>query len=300
MKNVLTKTKYVVAVEFSKSPSEVFKQLVDLRKWWPEDYVGEKLELNKAFVLKIGDGHFSRNKVIEFTPNKKLTWLTTESFRSTDDFDWSGTKMIFELTPKDRGTSLTFTYDGVVFENERARLAEICDFCVKNKLYNVTESFTATIELAKSPEEVFRCIVEVTKWWSNDFEGASENPNDEFIIHHPGQHYSKQKLVEVVPGKKMIWQVTESNLHWLEIDQQEWTNTKMIFEIATRDDKTILHFTHQGLTPEKECYTNCEKGWGVVIKNWLPHFITHGAPSPEMNKADQLRDQLLADTRKSK
>lgn len=158
-----------------------------------------------------------------------------------------------------------------------------------------SKNFNASIEVAKSADEVFNCLTEVTQWWSQDFEGHSKNLNDEFIIHHSGQHYSKQRLVEVIPGKKMVWLVTESILHWLQIEKQEWTNTKIIFEITTVGGKTVLHFTHQGLTPEIECYASCEKGWSTVIKSWLFHFITFGTPSPDMSNAAELRNQILAD-----
>jgi len=50
----------------------------------------------------------------------------------------------------------------------------------------------------------------------------------------------------------------------------------MIFEIITKGDKTLLHFTHEGLVPEKECYAMCEQGWNMVIKDWLFNFITVG------------------------
>ena len=64
--------------------------------------------------------------------------------------------------------------------------------------------FTATIEVSKSPQSVFISITnDVSKWWGGkDLEGESIKLNDEFIINHPGAHYSKQKLVEVVAGKK--------------------------------------------------------------------------------------------------
>jgi len=160
--------------------------------------------------------------------------------------------------------------------------------------------FRTTIEVAKSPEDVFNAICHVTGWWSKDFEGSSRNPDDVFIIHHPNQHYSKQKLVEVIPNKKIAWLVTESTLYWLQRDKHEWTDTKMIFEITARGNKTLLHFTHEGLVPGKECYAMCEKGWTLVIKNQLLHFITYGTESPEMIRAAEIRNQMLADNSKSK
>jgi hypothetical protein len=137
-------------------------------------------------------------------------------------------------------------------------------------------SYTATIEVAKSAEDVFNCIGEVSKWWSKDFEGSSAKLNDEFVICHPGRHYSKQKLIEVIPHQKIVWLVTDSKLDWLKKDEHEWTNTKMVFEITAKADKTLLHFTHEGLVPEKECYAMCEQGWNMVIKDWLFKFITEG------------------------
>jgi hypothetical protein len=49
----------------------------------------------------------------------------------------------------------------------------------------------------------------------------------------------------------------------------------MLFEISTKDDKTVLHFTHEGLVAEKECYFLCQNGWNTVIKDWLFNFITY-------------------------
>jgi len=268
---------YTVAIEVTKSPREVFRRLInDVSKFWPEELEGECSKLNDEFIFRSGDSHYSKNKLIEFVPDKKVVWLVTESTRKTDNFDWTGTKMIFELTPKGNNTLLKFTYDGVIPENESDRLAQICDFVIKEKLYNLIESFTATIEVAKSPQNVFSGIKEVQKWWTKDFEGSSKQLNDEFIIHHPNAHYSKQKLVEVIPDKKIVWLVTDSTLYWLQNDKHEWTNTKMIFEVNTKSDKTILHFTHEGLVPEKECYARCGQGWTMIIKDRLFNYITNG------------------------
>ena len=128
--------KYTVAIELTKSPNDVFNHLINLKKWWPEDFEGEDIKLNSEFVFTTGDSHYSKNKVVEFVLGKKLVWLATEAIRKTDNYEWTGTKMIFELTPKGNNTILKFTYDGVVLENESERLVQICDMTVKEMFYN--------------------------------------------------------------------------------------------------------------------------------------------------------------------
>ena len=128
---------YSVSIEFLKPVNEVFERLIDLSKWWPEEFEGENIDINAEFVFNTGDTHYSKNKVIEFVPNKKLVWITTESLRKTDNYDWTGTKFIFELVPGDNNTVLNFTYDGVVLENEQDRLVHVCDMVIKENLYNV-------------------------------------------------------------------------------------------------------------------------------------------------------------------
>ena len=132
----MKKTNYSVVIEVEKSPDDVFNHVINLSQWWPEEFEGEDIKLNDEFVFRSGDSHYSKNKVIEFVPNKKVIWLVTESIRRTDNYEWTGTKMIFELVPKDGSTMLKFTYDGVVLENEYDRLVQICDMTIKEKLYN--------------------------------------------------------------------------------------------------------------------------------------------------------------------
>ena len=146
-----------------------------------------------------------------------------------------------------------------------------------------TNSYTATIEVTKPPGDVFDGITAITKWWvqpAGDFEGRSTTLDDEFVIRHGDVHYSRQKLVEVVPDKKLVWLITESKLTWLQRDPHGWTDTRLVFELTPRGDKTVIRFTHQGLVAGKECYERVEQSWNIVIKKWLYDFITHGAPRP--------------------
>src|SRR5258708_24712238 len=42
---------YTVTIELPKSPNDVFSHLINLKKWWPEDFEGEDIKLNCEFVF---------------------------------------------------------------------------------------------------------------------------------------------------------------------------------------------------------------------------------------------------------
>lgn len=128
-----------------------------------------------------------------------------------------------------------------------------------------TQDFTYSFTSSKTPAEVFQLLLNIDQWWSGQYgetiEGDSKKINDVFTFHAGGgAHYSKQKLVELIPNKKIVWQVTDSNLSFLS-DTSEWTGTRICFDISTEGDKTKVTFTHDGLVPEIECYDACSGGW---------------------------------------
>lgn len=278
---------YTVETTVAKTPGEVFSLMIDLKKWWPEDMDGSELLPGVEFDLSVGEEHYSKNRVTDFESGKRFAWVVTDSIRRADGFQWTGTKIIFELIPDSINTIIKFTYDGVILEQEADKLTLICDMAIKDLLYNyitygkTKRDFSVTIEVKKTAAEVFKALTEgVVKWWGGpDLSGYTTRLNDEFVIHHPGAHYSKQKIVELVPNERLVWLVTESELTWLKQDKQEWTNTKLIFEITNDDDETRLRFTHVGLTPGKECYDACTRtGWDIVIKDYLYQYIVEHRP----------------------
>lgn len=126
---------------------------------------------------------------------------------------------------------------------------------------NFQYSFTSS----KSPTEIFPFLLNPKNWWvglfSEIIEGKSQAINDEFSFSAgDGLHYSRQKLTELVPGKRIAWLVTESNLSFL-TNTNEWAGTKICFDLETENGKTKVIFTHEGLVPHFECYGGCSGAW---------------------------------------
>jgi len=139
------------------------------------------------------------------------------------------------------------------------------------------QDFTTTILVEQTPAAAYNAILNVRAWWSGlygeSFEGSSEKLGDEFsFLAGGGVHYTKQKLVELVPNKKVVWLVTEANLSFVE-KTDEWNGTKISFEISQESGKTRIVFTHVGLVPEFECYDSCAPAWTQYMQERLVDVI---------------------------
>jgi hypothetical protein len=140
-------------------------------------------------------------------------------------------------------------------------------------------SFTTTILVDQTPKKVFDAINKVRGWWSGEIKGTTDKASAEFTYNVPGVHFSKQKIAEFVPDKKIVWNITEAKLDFLK-DKNEWKGTSIVFDISKKGDKTSVQFTHVGLQQAFECYDACSNAWGLLINKNLRNFIITGKDQP--------------------
>jgi hypothetical protein len=158
-----------------------------------------------------------------------------------------------------------------------------------------SQNLTFTITVDQTPEEAFAAINNVRGWWSGEIEGNTGKLGAEWSYRYKDIHYSKQRITELVPGKKVAWLVVDSYLQFVE-DKKEWNGTEVAFEISKKGGQTEVRFTHLGLNPEVECFDGCSSAWGFYINTSLRNLIAtgKGEPNKKEKKSEKLADREMA------
>src|SRR5260370_28838626 len=126
------------------------------------------------------------------------------------------------------------------------------------------QDFTTTLSVDQTPKEAFDAILNVRGWWSENIEGSTAKPGDEFTYRYKDVHRYKMKLVEVIPEKKAVWLVLDNYLNFTE-DKREWNGTKVIFDVSKKGDKTEIRFTHLCLVTAYEFFNISSPVWYSYI-----------------------------------
>jgi hypothetical protein len=155
--------------------------------------------------------------------------------------------------------------------------------------------FTTSFLVDHTPDEAFAAIKNVRGWWSGEIEGSADKLGDQFTYRYEDLHYSKQKVTEFIPGRKVVWLVLDGGPNFMK-DQTEWKGTEITFEVSKQGDQTEIRFTHRGLVPQFECFNVCSDAWGSYIKGGLRNLITNGTTHGHHPASPEVRRTHLMST----
>jgi hypothetical protein len=141
------------------------------------------------------------------------------------------------------------------------------------------KDFHKSITVNASATEAMKKISQVNLWWAKNFSGSAEKLNNTFTVRF-GKTFVDFTISELVPGKKVVWTVTDCFLEWIEA-KKEWNGTEVVYEISSKNNQTKIDFTHVGLVPGAECYKDCEVGWTKHLTIGLEALINDGKGKPE-------------------
>ncbi len=143
------------------------------------------------------------------------------------------------------------------------------------------DNFKKTITIQASDNIVYEALTNcIKKWWTELFEGTSNEQGKNFTIRFGANVFKTMRVEELIPNKKIVWLVTDSLIDIPELkNKREWIDTKIIWEISSKDNQIILQLTHHGLTPQIECFNICENGWHNFTDS-LTEFVNTGIGKP--------------------
>jgi hypothetical protein len=111
---------FTTTFKVNQTPEEAFAAVNNVRGWWSGEIDGNTDRLGEEFTYRYKDIHYSKQRITEFIPGEKVTWLVLDSYLNfvEDKKEWNGTTVTFEIAGKDQGTEVKFTHVGLVPDYE--------------------------------------------------------------------------------------------------------------------------------------------------------------------------------------
>jgi len=305
---------YTAMFAVDQTPDQVFAAVTNPRGWWSEQIHGPTDQLGAEFTYHYRDVHRARFKITELVPGKKVVWHVVENYFDfvADKSEWTDTDVVFEINEQGDKTELRFTHIGLVPAYECYNVcSDAWGSYVKGSLRSLITTgkgqpnpieeivaraedlkrldreherrlnYTTSITVDQSPDAAFAAITNPRGWWSGEIDGPADTLGAEFTYRVAGVHYCKMRVIELVPGKTVVWQVLDSDISYTKV-RHEWDDTKIRFDISKQADQTEIHFTHVGLVPQDECYESCSDAWGALVRGNLRNLILTGEAQPNL------------------
>ncbi len=141
------------------------------------------------------------------------------------------------------------------------------------------KDYKCTVNARVSAEEAYRKVARVSDWWNQQSTGKAQEAGDTFRVNF-GETWVNFEVVEAIPNKRLVWRVTDCNLHTFK-DRTEWNGTSVTWDLTTANDTTTVTMAHVGLTPEVECFKACEAGWNFHVGESLLKLLTDDRGLPD-------------------
>lgn len=138
--------------------------------------------------------------------------------------------------------------------------------------------FTQTFTVPTRPHETFDAVANPAAWWNELIEGRADRVGDVFGFEVPDLHRARFEVIEANPHA-LAWKVIPfGDEHPTELE--DWIGTVVRFQFIADPQGTRVTFTHQGLSPQLECYAMCSRAWAYHLQAGLQAMLSGGRAHP--------------------
>lgn len=146
---------FTTVILVDQSSETAFNCIKNVRGWWSEEIEGKTEELHHEFKYHYEDIHRAHIKLIEVTPYRRIVWKVLDNyFQFTQDkSEWTGTKIVFDILPKNGQTEVRLTHFGLTPEYECYQVCnEGWSNYIQNSLYKLITTGKGMPNATNSPQ----------------------------------------------------------------------------------------------------------------------------------------------------
>jgi hypothetical protein len=106
---------YSTTITVDKSPDDVFRAVTNVHGWWSQTIQGSADELGAEFEYRYKNLQRSTQQVTEYMLGRRIIWRVrkAEIAFAKNQFEWTGTRIVFEIGRANGATELHFTHVGL-------------------------------------------------------------------------------------------------------------------------------------------------------------------------------------------
>jgi uncharacterized protein YndB with AHSA1/START domain len=136
------------------------------------------------------------------------------------------------------------------------------------------------VGIKSTTDQVYKALATrdgLAAWWTNNTQGESKVGGVlKFRFSAGGAEIGgfDMKVLELVPGKRVQWQVVDG--------PAEWIGTKVVFDLKQSGDYAIVLFKHQGWKEPVEFMHHCSTKWAIYLMS-LKSLIENGKGASNPN-----------------
>lgn len=153
------------------------------------------------------------------------------------------------------------------------------------------KNYQKTLTINASPQAVYQALTSgFDQWWTPTQGQYFSCVGDTVKFTFPPQvSYWTFMAKTLTPDSFIELECIEAHhimLDQLESSTTEWLGSTLQWRLEGQETQTHIHFTHNGLTPELDCYTVCEAGWDFFFMQSLKAYLETGKGTPHHEARD--------------